>query len=92
MTEEFKGTVEALDAPAAEALRTMVTVAEADLVKAFNEWMRRTIEEPESFELQWQTMKAFEAAVAAGEEPDYGTTCTEYLLGILFPRAPEVTG
>lgn len=48
-------------------------------VKAFNEWMRLTIEDPDRFEQQWQTIVTYRDAVAKGEEPDYGTVCTEFL-------------
>lgn len=39
---------------------------------AFNEWMRRYIEEPERFEREWQTVGEFRESVKAGEVPSYG--------------------
>lgn len=47
--------------------------------KAFNEWMRLSIEEPERFQNQYQSMRAFEKAIESGVEPDYGSVCVEYL-------------
>lgn len=54
-----------------------------EMAKAFNEWMRRYIEEPERFEHEMKSVRAFEKAEAAGQEPDYGTNCTGYLRAIL---------
>lgn len=55
----------------------------AEMAKAFNEWMRRYIEEPERFEVEFRAVKAFEAAEAEDQEPSYGRECTAYLQAIL---------
>lgn len=47
--------------------------------QAFNEWMRRFIEEPERFAREWQSVEEFKRDEAAGKEPDYGETCAAYL-------------
>jgi len=49
------------------------------MVKAFNEWIRRYIEEPGEFEVEFQTVIEFLRANANGEEPTYGDNCTAYL-------------
>lgn len=55
----------------------------SEMAKAFNEWMRRYIEEPERFAHELKSVRAFEKAQAEGQEPDYGTDCTSYLCAIL---------
>ena len=52
------------------------------MARAFNEWMRRYIEEPEKFKVEFQTVIEFQRAKANGEEPTYGDNCTAYLCGI----------
>ena len=49
------------------------------MVKAFNEWMRRYIEEPGKFKAEFQAVMGFVRAEANGEEPTYGDNCTAYL-------------
>jgi hypothetical protein len=50
------------------------------LADAFNEWMRRYIEEPERFEREIQTVRQFMSAMADGKEPSYGDECAAYLI------------
>lgn len=47
--------------------------------KAFNEWMRRFVEEPERFEREFQTVARFKAEEAMDKEPTYGECCAAYL-------------
>lgn len=47
----------------------------AQMVKCFNEWMRRYIEEPERFEAEFETENAFLADESGGVEPTYGEAC-----------------
>lgn len=47
--------------------------------EAFNEWMRRYIEDPERFRREMTTVREFLAEEAAGTEPTYGERCDEYL-------------
>jgi hypothetical protein len=54
-----------------------------NMAQAFNEWMRRYIEEPERFAREWQTVEEFKADESAGIEPDYGATCEAYLRGLM---------
>lgn len=54
----------------------------AQMAKAFNEWMRRFIEEPDRFEHEFQTVNEFQKAAAEGREPTYGEVATEYLTQI----------
>lgn len=49
-----------------------VVTTEADLDAAFNEWMRLTIEEPERFLQQWQSVVAFQSDEMHGKAPSYG--------------------
>ena len=52
------------------------------MAKAFNEWMRRYIEEPETFKAEFRTVIEFQQAEANGKEPTYGDNCTAYLCRI----------
>lgn len=45
------------------------------MIAAFNEWMRRYTEDPESFDREFQTVGAFLTAMNEGREPDYGQRC-----------------
>jgi hypothetical protein len=49
------------------------------MAAAFNEWMRRFIEDPGQFEAEFRTVATFQAARAKGELPTYGETCVAYL-------------
>lgn len=51
----------------------------AQMAKAFNEWMRRFIEEPERHAAEFQVVNQFLADEAAGVEPTYGETSAAYL-------------
>ena len=57
------------------------------MAAAFNEWMRRFIEEPERFEHEFQTVSTFQREDGSGREPSYGQTSTAYLHDI----AAEIT-
>lgn len=70
MNQRIEGTSEVTSGDFAQP---RVDVATAELAKAFNEWMRRYIENPEQFEAEFRSVKSFEVAAAKGEEPDYGT-------------------
>ena len=50
------------------------------MVKAFNEWMRRYIEEPDRFEREFQSVNEFLADESDGKEPSYGEACSAYML------------
>lgn len=49
------------------------------LAAAFNEWMRRYTETPESFQREWQSVHEFLAENAAGKSPSYGVVCAAYI-------------
>jgi len=51
----------------------------AQMVKCFNEWMRRFIEEPEAFAAEFQTVNQFLKDEAEGIEPSYGETSAAYM-------------
>lgn len=51
----------------------------AQMVKAFNEWMRRFIEEPDRFEEEFETVNSFQRDLAEGREPTYGEASAAYL-------------
>lgn len=49
------------------------------MVKCFNEWMRRFIQEPERFEAEFKTVNRFLADENEGREPSYGETSAAYM-------------
>jgi hypothetical protein len=49
------------------------------LAKAFNEWMRRFIDEPEKFAREWESVRWFLEDEKEGVEPTYGDECVTYL-------------
>ena len=51
--------------------------------RAFNEWMRRFIDEPDRFKTESQEITDFTKSKLNDKEPDYGTSCTAYLQKIL---------
>lgn len=50
---------------------------------AFNEWMRRYIEEPEQYAREFESVLDFLNDESNGVEPTYGDVCAEYLLVLL---------
>jgi hypothetical protein len=60
----------------------METLSKAQIAAAFNEWMRRYIEEPERFERELLCVRAFENETLHGHAPSYGTECADYILQI----------
>lgn len=54
------------------------------LAIALNEWLRRTIEEPEKFEAMSETITKFITAENKGVAPDYGTRSARYVAQILW--------
>lgn len=50
---------------------------------AFNEWMRRFIDNPAQFAREWQDATEFLKEEAAGVEPTYGAACVLYLEKLL---------
>lgn len=59
------------------------TEADPLMATAFNEWMRRYIEEPERFRCEWQTVGEYIQQASEGKTPSYGERCTAYLYGII---------
>ena len=53
------------------------------LVAAFNEWMRRYIEEPARFRHEIETVREFLAEEQGGKEPSYGQRSAAYLLKLM---------
>jgi len=60
------------------------TLIQRSQAEAFNEWMRRYIEEPERFEREMTTVNEFMKAEAGGVEPDYGQSCAAYLQKLMI--------
>lgn len=58
------------------------------MARAFNEWMRRFVEEPERFEREFATASRFAAETQSGE-PSYGRTSVAYLESILEDLAKD---
>jgi hypothetical protein len=59
-----------------------IQLTESQMANAFNEWMRRYVEEPERFEREFESVRQFEHEEEAGLTPSYGTDCAAYLLKI----------
>lgn len=51
----------------------------AQMAKAFNEWMRRYTEDPDAFEREFVSVNSFLAEASDGREPTYGETCSAYM-------------
>ena len=50
---------------------------------AFNEWMRRFIEEPLRFKREFEDVCEYLSNVSDGQEPSYGAECVAYLESII---------
>lgn len=50
--------------------------------RAFNEWMRRYIKEPERYEAEFNEVIRFKREGRRGREPSYGEGCEAYLAQI----------
>lgn len=53
------------------------------IAAAFNEWMRRYTENPESFEREFQSVGDFLRERAQGKAPSYGQLCAAYLAKLI---------
>ena len=53
-------------------------MTDKQMAAAFNEWMRRYIEEPDKFASEWEAIKTFLAEEQEGREPTYGEQCAAY--------------
>lgn len=53
------------------------------LVKAFNEWMRRFIDEPERYYREFEEVIEFISEEKEGVEPSYGQKCAPYLIKLM---------
>jgi hypothetical protein len=62
------------------------------LAAAFDEWMRRYIDEPEKFASDYATIKQFMDEELDGIEPTYGAMCAAYLDQINSELTNEHTG
>lgn len=51
----------------------------AQMAKAFNEWMRRFIEDPDGFNREFEAVNQFLTETNEGREPTYGETCAAYM-------------
>ena len=54
-------------------------MTDKQMAAAFNEWMRRYIEEPEKFASDWEAIRTFLAEEQEGQEPTYGEQCAAYM-------------
>ena len=50
---------------------------------AFNEWMRRFIEEPDRFSREFQEVTQYLSEIDDDKEPTYGRECAAYLEKIM---------
>jgi hypothetical protein len=54
------------------------------MAQAFDEWLRRYVEEPEKFEAEFRTVERFvRQGGADGEETDYGESQAAYLQALM---------
>lgn len=60
--------------------RSQVTFVDDELQVIFNEWMRRYIEEPHRFEVEFKSVNEYLKEIADGVEPSYGESCAFYIL------------
>jgi hypothetical protein len=54
-----------------------------DMARALNEWERRYIEAPKTFQADFRTVREFLAEEAAGVEPSYGQAGAAYMMQLL---------
>lgn len=54
------------------------SLTDTEIAAAMNEWMRRFIEDPSTFDHEFQTVSEF----LREDEPSYGRVCAAYLLKI----------
>lgn len=55
----------------------------ANLPAAFNEWMRRFIDDPAQFTREWKSVVQYMRDTEEGKEPSYGDEASAYLLFLL---------
>ena len=55
----------------------------AGTAQAFNEWMRRFIDEPQRFKSEWDSVTDYIREKLAGQTPSYGDCCARYLAELL---------
>jgi len=61
------------------------------LAEAFNEWMRRYIEDPDGFEREWVTIRRHEDQTANEKDISYGADCVAMLKEIMGVHTLSVT-
>ena len=57
-----------------------------ETANAFNEWMRRYLEDPARFLREWEEIEHFKLEEKIGQEPSYGEVCAKYLEDLLNGR------
>ena len=57
------------------------------MAQAFDEWMYRYIEDPRSFELEFESVLNFCESRRKGKTPDYGQQCEAYLRHLMSEPA-----
>lgn len=68
---------------ASEATNTALEALDfPTLVRLFNEWMRRFIDEPEKFEREFEAVKTFLEQEQNGFPVTYGQSCAAYLFSL----------
>lgn len=55
-------------------------MTQAEIAKAFNEWMRRFIADPVRYEVEFRSVMQFTAETSTGTDNSYGIDCAAYLL------------
>ncbi len=49
------------------------------MAAAFNEWMRRYVEDPKAFAAEFESVQKYTAELEAGDTPSYGDRCAAYM-------------
>lgn len=63
-----------------------ITMDDPRVTGAFNEWMRRFIEQPARFSREWQTVSEYLRQTQAGQEPTYGSEAAAYLAQLIVEQ------
>jgi hypothetical protein len=56
-----------------------MTMTKEQMAMCFNEWMQRYVDDPQSFEVEFQTVARF----LTEDDPTYGDECAAYMFSIL---------
>jgi hypothetical protein len=64
------------------------TLSRSEMIACFNEWMRQYIEDPRSFDIEFEMINRYLTEQNDGKEPSYGERCT----ALMFRLREKVHG